>query len=638
MRRCYALSSQINEIKNWGWCFNWNMAGHLAHLRDLLRSEFEYVKTTQFDLLKKLTPGQLQASGLAILNLCIESQRTAELGGRTIVTVVPRVGKSGLPAHTFKVGEPVRLQDCHAAQSDLMGVITRIGEASIEVAIEDDDEFVSSGGSWNWLRLVKDANETVYKRQLEAIQTGTELLQLSLEKRELPSNTTSEISFYNPNLNESQRRAVKNALEACTLSLIHGPLGTGKTATLVEVILQIAQRNKRLLVCAPSNLAVDNLVERLEGVRMIRLGHPARILDTVLKHSLEAQIEAEHGDIIRDIRKEIEQMIKEMPKARGEKRAKLRSELKANRNELRSRSKKLESEIVNGAQVVLCTLGMAGCRSIQEVAKKFDVVVLDEGSQATEPESWIAARLSPKLIIAGDHLQLPPTVMHEKELERTLFERLCKLYCDAPCYNLLRTQYRMNRLIMNTVNDRMYGGRLEAHPTVANHTLSTINSNELIESPLVLYDTSGLGYMETSTEEVLVLAESKSNDGEARIAIKHIENLLECGVKAKDIAIITPYNAQVALLREILEERNIQGVECGSVDGFQGREKEAIIFSMVRSNDEHEIGFLEEIRRTNVALTRARRHLCVIADAETLSRNSFYENLFDYLFENALIA
>ena len=320
-----------------------------------------------------------------------------------------------------------------------------------------------------------------------------------------------------------------------------------------------------------------------------------------------------------------------------------------NRKELSEREHSLTMQILRDSDVVLCTLNMSGSRIMKDLLKgiiNFDVVVIDEGSQSMEPETWIAARHAKKLIIAGDHLQLPPTVTCPEvasDLGKTLFERLIGMYPREPVYNLLDTQYRMHKDIMNWSNMAMYEGRLRADACVATHRLCDLDNvvnNELTCTPIVFYDTIGCDMLESLNDDIndnSLDVESRSNEGEARICIRHLNELLASGLRHDQIAIITPYNAQVSLIKSLLGDGSMDAssLEIGSVDGFQGREKEAIIFSFVRSNDSGELGFLSDTRRTNVAWTRARRQLCVVGDSGTLERHPFYKQLIEYLQEHA---
>ena len=427
---------------------------------------------------------------------------------------------------------------------------------------------------------------------------------------------------------------------------------TGKTYTLVELILQMVQRNLRILVCGPSNISVDNIVERLASHKLpiIRLGHPARLLPSVLNHSLDVLTQtSEAAGIVKDVRKEMDAKQASIKKTRnGRERRVIYTDMKDLRKEYREREKQCVATLVGGSKVVLATLHGAGGFQLRN--EEFDVVIIDEASQALEAQCWIPLLSAKKVVLAGDHLQLPPTIKStpskakpEKDksdpkangsLETTLFDRLLTLHGPS-IKRMLKTQYRMHEKIMRFPSDEMYDGQLLAAPSVANRLLTTlpypVEDTDDSREPLVFYDTQGGDFPEKgdaddppnskSPSKASILSDSKSNAMEAILVNHHISNLIAAGVHAEDIAVVTPYNAQLSLLSH---ERGLKekfpGIELGSVDGFQGREKEAVIVSLVRSNSDGEVGFLSEKRRLNVAMTRPKRHLCVVGDAETVGK------------------
>jgi DNA polymerase alpha-associated DNA helicase A len=437
----------------------------------------------------------------------------------------------------------------------------------------------------------------------------------------------SKIKWTDDLLNESQKTAVLFALASPEIALIHGPPGTGKTHTLITIILQLLKQDKRILVCGPSNVSVDNICDRLApyGVNMVRLGHPARLLPSVLNHSLDVLTHtSDAGGIVKDIRRDMDEIQASLRKKKtySERRVAY-GELKTLRNEFREREKKCISDLVRGSKVVLATLHGAGGWQLNN--DRFDIVIVDEASQALEAQTWIPLLwgAAKKLILAGDHLQLPPTIKsintkttdgektkkaEEKgegfTLERTLFDRLLDLHGDK-IKKMLTTQYRMHEKIMAFPSSELYKSKLVAAASVKDHLLTDlpyqVEDTDETREPLVFYDTQGDDFPETAEEEdtskkKLSLGDSKSNAGEAAIAKKHVAALVDAGVLPSDIAVITPYNAQLALLSRMLKDE-FAGIELGSVDGFQGREKEAVIVSLVRSGGE--VGFLAEKRRLN---------------------------------------
>ena len=443
--------------------------------------------------------------------------------------------------------------------------------------------------------------------------------------------SVGQVEFIDPTLNDSQKEAIRFALASREIALIHGPPGTGKTHTLIELILQLLRRNLRILVCGPSNISVDNIVERLvpHKVPLIRVGHPARLLSSVMDHSLEVLTQtSDAAGIVKDVRKEIDEKQASIRKTRtGRERRDIYRDLKDLRKEFREREAKCVDDLVTGSKVVLATLHGAGGHQLKN--QKFDVVLIDEASQALEAQCWVPLLTASKAILAGDHLQLPPTIKsttikenakdgrneettrledlkltESVKLETTLFDRLLSTH-GSTIKRMLTTQYRMHENIMKFPSKELYESKLIAADHVKSRLLKDllydVEDEDNTREPLVFYDTQGGDFPERTEDTdgpLSILAESKSNDLEAAIVTRHTESLISAGVKPEDIAVISPYNAQVALLSQKLKTKYPE-IELGSVDGFQGREKEAVIVSLVRSNPEREVGFLGEKRRLN---------------------------------------
>lgn len=638
--------------------------------RQLLRGEEAYRKEEQSALLKAILStssgklGQLRRAGVAITGLKVESSRS-RFGGKIILELQDTLGNTGQTNNSnssnncWKAGQPCRLVSSGKIIGE--GLFEGLKGTSISVSI-GEDVFEANDFSNCTLSLVQalddtflfgrmhanlnrfESSDTAVKRALQsALQSKREALSSNRSEK-----TTQSSSFQLPKqhlpLNEEQIEAVKVALSADALALIHGPPGTGKTQVLVELLLQLRLQNKKILVCGPSNLAVDNVMERyLKHIgtgkaSAIRMGHGSRVIDALQAYTLDAIAAAsDAGRLLEDVKNEIDRNLNTRCTSKEERRA-LFAEVKQLRAERRERERNLVVELLAQAQVVFCTLGTASgpklCEHLPKYDEKrgrFDVVIVDEATQALLPESLCAVSLAKeKLILAGDHCQLPPTVMNPelmKTLGVSLFEQLMRL--GLPDSVMLCEQYRMNNQIMAWSNDRFYGGKLRAHPRNADWKLDQF-------APVVFIDTAGFDLYEAA-EEVddsvhLVAEQSKSNEGEARIAIRVLKQLLDSGLDRSEVAIISPYSAQVSLLRSLCPQ---EAVQIGSIDGFQGREKEAIILSLVRSNQQGECGFLDEMRRLNVAMTRAKKHLCVIGDSDTLRRNSLLKNLIDFLHDHA---
>ncbi|KAH0211785.1 DNA helicase, partial [Aureobasidium melanogenum] len=630
-------------------------------------------------------PSTLARAGLAVLNLSVSAQRTG-LGGKSLIelSLDPAIAgtETQLPEHGLRVGDIVGVseqpkgaekkkerQDMEKKQ--IQGVVVKVLREIIVVALDKDEVDIPGGKLW----LVKLANDVTYKRMN---QTMTKLLKMPESEHSTlmrvlfgqssavsvqPRDMAEELEWLDPSLNDSQKEAIKFALASPEVALIHGPPGTGKTHTLIELIRQCLKKGLRLLVCGPSNISVDNIVERLSPhkVPMVRLGHPARLLPGVLNHSLDILTRtSDAAALVKDIRNEMDAKQASIRKTRnGRERKAIYGEIKELRKDYRQREAACVSSLVRESKVVLATLHGAGGFHLK--SQEFDIVIVDEASQALEAQCWVPLLSSgaSKLILAGDHLQLPPTIKSSNSksskqnpktgkgdvnLETTLFDRMLDLYGDD-IKRMLTIQYRMHEKINAFPSAALYESKLMAAESVKARLLKDlpydVEETEDTTEPVVFWDTQGGEFHEKTDDDdepkskSSLLGESKSNELEAAIVKKHVQSLVDAGIKAEDIAVVTPYNGQLAVLSQLLKERFV-GIELGSIDGFQGREKEAVIVSLVRSNAEHEVGFLAEKRRLNVAMTRPKRHLCVVGDSETVGRGSkFLKSWMEFLEENA---
>ncbi|XP_026118827.1 DNA-binding protein SMUBP-2 [Carassius auratus] len=621
----------------------------LELLQEEREAELEETRAWQENLSLK----NLQHKGVYLLKLQIASQHTG-MYGRLLVVFEPRksIGPSILPSNTFGPGDIIGLYQSEGQDQPSQlgsGVVTRVAQASLTVAFDDtqDGMNLDRDGLYNLMKL---ANDVTYRRLSSALKSlngyssgpASHLISVLFGYSE-PGILSHQhaLEFSNTGLDNSQKEAVCFAISQKDVAIIHGPPGTGKTTTVVEVILQAIKQEQKVLCCAPSNVAVDNLVERLakSKVKVLRLGHPARLLESIQKHSLDAVLaHSDNTNIISDIRKDMDKAFNEMKKARDKgQRSNLRQEIKELRRELRTREGIAITQILKRADVILATnTGASDDGPLKHLpADHFDLVVIDECAQALESSCWIALLKARKCILAGDYKQLPPTIKSQsaasKGLSVSLMERLIKKYGDS-VVRMLTTQYRMNSAIMQWASEQMYEGKLIAHPSVEKHLLRDLAGVADVEEtriPLLLIDTAGCGLNEMEdTDE-----QSKGNQGEVDIVALHIKALTEAGVHVKDIAIIAPYNLQVDLLRQKLSHKYAE-LEIKSVDGFQGREKEAVVLSLVRSNRKGEVGFLAEDRRINVAVTRARRQLVVVCDSQTVRKHDFLKTLVDYMSEH----
>ncbi|MGL4551218.1 MAG: AAA domain-containing protein, partial [Gemmataceae bacterium] len=516
------------------------------------------------------------------------------------------------------------------------GVVADRAETSVRVAFDeppDDDAELYR------LDLAPDEAARLRMRQALEFARGVKKGRLAelrgvLLGQDLPRHDPPTPPQPLGTLNESQEDAVRLALAAKDVAVVHGPPGTGKTTTVVELIRRAVRRGDKVLVCAPSNLGVDNVLEKLIalGERAVRLGHPARVLPALREHTLDV-IAEDHPDTraARKLAKAAFALFRQAGKwtrskpEPGERQA-LRQGAKAMLADARRMESLAVARILGSAPVVLATLTGLDGELLGD--RRFDLLVIDEACQSTEPAAWIALARADRVVLAGDHCQLPPTVL-SPEAEKggfgvSLLERVVALYGDAVTRRL-DVQYRMHEAIMGFSSAEFYGGTLVADGSVRGHLLTDlpgVAADWFTSSPVTFIDTAGAGYDEEKEAD----GESKRNPQEAELAAAKVRRLIAAGVS--DIAVIAPYAAQVRLLRRLLADA--AGVEVDSVDGFQGREKEAVVVSLVRSNGEGEVGFLGDTRRTNVALTRARRKLVVIGDSATLAHAPFYRRMCDY--------
>lgn len=553
-----------------------------------------------------------------------------ELYGRVLIDFT----KSTLHQITHKLtpGDVVGVFSNDITVPEYTGVVYKVKPDTITVAFDSYDR---DGGKVNIVLL---PNDVTHKKQVAAIKSLSNLssqepcyrLYNVLMGNEPPtySSNPSKISQINPNLNHSQVESINFTLFQCSdLGIIHGPPGTGKTTTVVELIQQCVALGMKVLATAPSNIAIDNIAEKLVGkVKLCRIGHPARMLETITHYCFDNLVKSsDQYSLANDIKGEIKKALDKRTKTKERsERAALIQEVKILRKELRTRQSKAMFEVYKKSDVILATNIGAGDKILKNFAKEiggFDICIIDEAAQGLEASCWVPILLSKRLVLAGDHKQLPPTIKSQQAsdsgLDITLMDRLCRLYPES-C-KMLEIQYRMHQDIMAWSSAEFYDNRLIADESVRSHTLDNLE-----EGPLILIDTAGCDMGDEGDE-------SKLNRGEASIVSEFVKELKECGVN--DIAVITPYSAQVELLRSM-----ISNVEISTVDGFQGREKDAVVISMVRSNPSHNVGFLQDARRMNVAVTRARKLLCIVCDSETVGSNSspdFLKNLMRYLNEQA---
>ncbi|MCP5095335.1 MAG: AAA family ATPase [Chloroflexi bacterium] len=572
------------------------------------------------------------------LSRLVIKDETIGLGGITLVRLQPRNEQAKLPWTPLSAGSPVILREEGNNDTTWRGVVTQLRRNAIEIGMNQSPEPIGERPSFS---IDLSYDQIARQRMAHALSKimsakGNRLAELRDILRGQNPAMFSTLALLDPDialgLNGVQQTAVQHALAAEDVAIIHGPPGTGKTTTLIALIRAAVRQGKRILACAPSNMAVDNLCIGLlaAGESIVRLGHPARIQSQVQSHTLDAHV-AQHADykLAQKMRREAFGLQDESYKFRrarpeaGSKQA-LREEAK----ELFATARQLEAQaieqVLDQTPILLATL--TGIDSGQIGQRQFDLCVIDEAGQSTEPATWIPVTRSRRLVLAGDHQQLPPTILSRQAESSgfgiSLLEQLMHR-AETAVSHQLTIQYRMHTQIMDFSSTEFYDGTLIADETVATHLLTDlpgVTNDAVVETAVTFIDTAGAGYDEEQEPET----NSRRNPQEAALVVSQVHALQAAGIR--NIGVITPYAGQVRLLREQL----VDDVEINSVDGFQGREKEAIVISLVRSNNKGEVGFLAETRRMNVALTRARRKLLVIGDSATITAHPFYARLVDY--------
>ncbi|RUM50354.1 MAG: IGHMBP2 family helicase [Hydrogenothermus sp.] len=623
----------------------------------LIEKERKAEKEFYINEIKKLSGKEREKKGRAILN-CKAKFLGDYIGGFYLY----KFSREEMPRHQINAGDLVLVSVKNPLKDGIEATVLEKGNKYLTLV------FSQKINTKSRYRIDLYVNDITFKRMEEALEDFVNSKNIFDEgiilgnKEPEYRKENLNIDFKNKNLNKFQKEAVKKSLLAKEIFLIHGPPGTGKTTTLIESIIQHIKQGKKILATADSNTAVDNLVEGLlkYNVNLVRIGHPARVREDILSQSLDIKLTKhkkyqkirELENKIQKLKKQQDNFQKPVPakrrgltdeeillyaklekKVRGHKIQTIKSmanwiQLQQQISALIEEKLKVEEEIINNiintSDIVLATNSGSYSHFLKE--KKFDVVFIDEAGQATEPSTLMPLIKAKKAILAGDHKQLPPTILSEeaKELSFTMFERFTNLYPQF--VYMLKIQYRMNEIIMKFPSRQFYNNELIADESVRNITLSQIiktlqNSPIIDDTPIIFIDTQG-HFPEKQKKD----SQSKYNPDEAKLIKNIVEELLEAGLSPKDIGIITPYKDQEDFLKKLVKDVEIQ-----TVDGFQGREKEVIIISLVRSNEEGDIGFLEDLRRLNVAITRPKRKLIIIGDKKTIENNPTYRMLISYI-------
>lgn len=576
------------------------------------------------------------------------------IGGRPFVTLI----REGEESHQFRAGTSVNFFTTQPLANGAQrgGVIKYVKKNKMVIVLggEDLPDWLQAGG----VGVDRMFDERTYVEMDRALQTlemaengrVAELRDVLMgtrraEYRPVPSSDVDHLS----GLNDSQRAAVAHVLGADHVGLIHGPPGTGKTTTLVAAVKELIKTEDRVLFCTPSNSAADLVTLRLadQGVCVVRTGNISRVEEDVMRHTLDVQI-AEHPDTVqvKKLRKEAAALRKKASKAKGRQKGMCYRDA----GKLSGWAKQLEDRTLDhtldSAEVIVCT--MVGAAASILSGHTFKTCVIDEAAQALEPATWIPILKANRVILAGDPFQLPPTVKSKKAekdgfnitlLEKCLVNDVAKKAGLTKESNraarlenvLLQVQYRMNEPIMGYSNDYFYDGQLRAADLVAKRTLPSI---PLAES-VVFIDTAGTGFEEKLHPQF----KSRYNAGELNILIEHLLDMrqnIPYDVQLPSVAIISPYREQVIQAEDMIDEESKLAdfnITINTVDGFQGRERDVVYVSLVRSNEKGEIGFLADYRRMNVALTRAKKYLIVIGDSATIGGDAFFAGFLKYVEE-----
>lgn len=669
-----------------------NLESWIAKTQKLIKLDYEEELEQNRVQCEKYSLKALEKSGFAIRKLVVTNTRIA-FGRQLYQLAVPEEKKEEINLTTFGIGngDIVIVTTQSETGSKLSGVVLKMGRTNLEVAFDPSLRELEIFDQAEYFNLIKIANDVTYRRLKATVDDmykyslKTYLIRMLFDNEPLLEpltvlppyepylaeeanvNEDDGIVWFNQNLNESQREAISFALHQRHLAVIHGPPGTGKTTTLTEVILQLVTRRQKVFCFAPSNVAVDNIFKQLlnasqalcsrfklkKPFNFVRLGHPARVDDQLKNYALDQVVMHSDSSVVSDLRAELDQKMKSggggwSSRAR-------RGELKELRQQIAQYESKAFKESLKDADVIFATLtsatlngqlkylvdGFEGGRD----AFMFDVAIVDECAQALEVAAWIPLSHAKKCILAGDHQQLPATVVSQTAQDQglgiSLIERVVhNLYASCPgkVIRMLTIQYRMNHLIMDWPSEFFYQGRLIASESVRDRRLLPSKLGKTSEPlPVIrLIDTIGCDMYELELDDSL----SKGNKYEADIVCLYIRSLLDAGIAPTEIGVISPYRLQTSMIearcRQQYSDSICNNLEINSVDAFQGREKEVIILSLVRSNDQCEIGFLIEQRRLNVAITRARSHLVVIADSGTVTKESkALESFIDYCYTHA---
>ncbi len=612
---------------------------YLQHQYELLQIEYEYEKEQFKQQTELMGIGRKIKRGMCWYPLNLGRNYYNALN-QLVIEVERREDKD--IEHQFEYGRPVCFftQDVSGKLNylDFVATVNYVDEDRMVVILPSVDALLALQ-SKEVVGVQLYFDETSYRLMFEALKQviGAKNNRLA-ELRDIfhgtqPASTFSFHPLRFPWLNATQEEAVNKVLHAKDVAIVHGPPGTGKTTTLVEAVYETLHRENQVLVCAQSNMAVDWISEKLvdRGVSVLRIGNPSRVNDKMLSFTYERRFES-HPDYpqLWSIRKAIRELYARSRK--GAEREAVRQKI----NSLKDRATELEIRIneslFSEARVIACTLVGSANRLL--TGQKFGTLFIDEAAQALEAACWIPIRKADRVILAGDHCQLPPTIKAPEALRaglgHTLMQTIVKNKPDT--VSLLKLQYRMNDEIMRFSSEWFYGGMLQSAPEVKYRSILDF------DTPIEWINTEGLD----CNEEFIGENYGRINKSEAELSIEQLKGYITKIGRERflderiDVGMISPYKTQVQYLRRLVRNDAFfkpyrQAITINTVDGFQGQERDVILISLVRANEEGQIGFLNDLRRMNVAITRARMKLIILGDASTLTRHAFYKKLYTYI-------
>lgn len=641
----------------------------LQEQRRLLQIEYEEEKKAFSELTARIGFSRLAERGNAWLGISVGRIFYNSLNQRVVELTRPESGDEEID-HNFEYGRPVAffiLPEGEERPKFLFtGTVSYVDGDRMVVAVSESADVGRLSQAAN-AGVMLSFDETSYRTMFDALDRTmrakgrlAELRDLIYSRRKTAELTFAPLGF--SYLNPAQQKAVNKVLCAKDVAVVHGPPGTGKTTTLVEAIAETLRREPQVLVCAQSNMAVDWICERLmdRGVHVLRLGNPSRVNDKMLSFTYERRFES-HPDYtdLWSIRKAIREL--RSAKRRGS------DQWHQKLDRLRNRATELEirinQDLFNSAHVIASTLVGSASRLLDGM--KFSTLFIDEAAQALEAASWIPMRRAGRVVLAGDHCQLPPTVKSYEAMKAGLGKSLMELIVEnhPEAVTLLTMQYRMNQEIMRFSNEWFYGGAMTAAPEVSNRGILDLDTpiewidplmegghsdrqsqseplgERLPDRPEVSFPVDEGTEFPTFKEALAGESHGRINRDEAEFTVRTLWAYIEKIGRQRflderiDVGLISPYRAQVQYLRGLIKRtpffkpfRHL--ISVNTVDGFQGQERDVIVISLVRSNDEGNIGFLRDLRRMNVAMTRARMKLIIIGSVATLTRHPFYLKLF----------